>query len=368
MKRAIFLIAAIFALAGCEEEEATVETSVRGLKTHLVAKTESASIRRFPAVLEPSEIATLSFEVGGKLQDISLDVGQSVKAGDILAALDPSSLQLQVDTARAALAQAQSSAGNAQANFERQTELLERGVTTKVAVDEARTNAETAEASLTQVRKSLETAEQNLGKSELIAPFEGIVNAVEVESYATVAIGAPIASIYPSDNFKIAFSVNFDTVSRLVVGKPATIRLADRPNITLDAVVSEIGSRADAVSSFPIILQVNDSHPLLKAGMAVEAAIEFPLPAAEGFSIPLSAAIKDGEIGQVASPETLAKMGVFVFDPASSTVKRREVTVGGIRENALIVIDGLDEGDLIASAGVSFLREGQDVKLLDMGE
>jgi len=367
MKQTVFLMATIFALVGCKEE-AAVENSVRGLKTHLVEKTENASIRRFPAILEPSKIATLSFEVGGKLQEISLGIGQSVSAGDVLAVLDPSSLQLQVDAAGAALAQAQSSAGNAQANFERQTALLERGATTKVAVDDARTNAETANANLTQARTSLETAEQNLGKSELIAPFDGIVNAVEVESYTTVAVGSPIASIYPSDNFEIAFSVNFDTVNLLVVGKPATIRLADRPNIILDAVVSEIGSRADAVSSFPIILQVSDSHPLLKAGMAVEAAIEFPLPAAEGFSIPLSAAIMDGEIGQTASPNAPATLGVFVFDPASNTVMRREITIGGIRENALIVIDGLQEGDLIASAGVSFLREGQDVKLLDLGE
>jgi RND family efflux transporter MFP subunit len=367
MKRPIFLIVSLIALVGCKEE-AVVEKSVRGLKTHLVEKTESASVRRFPAVLEPSEIASLSFEVGGKLQEISLDVGQSVKAGDVLAVLDPSSLELQVDTARAGLAQAQSSAGNEHATFERQTELLERGVTTKVAVDDARTNAETAAAGLAQARKSLENAEQNLGKSSLLAPFDGIINAVEVESYATVSTGATIVSIYPSDNFEIAFSVNFDTVNRLVVGKPATIRLADRPSITLEAVVSEIGSRADAVSSFPIILQVNDSHPLLKAGMAVEATIEFPLPEAEGFSIPLSAAIKNGEIGQAASPDTPSKLGVFIFDPASNTVKRREITIGGIRENALIAIDGLEEGDLIASAGVSFLREGQDVKLLETGE
>ncbi len=368
MKRTIFLIATIIVLVGCKEEETAAEKSVRGLKTYLVAKTESTSIRRFPAVLEASEIALLSFEVGGKLQGISLDVGQNVKAGDILATLDPISLQLQLDSARAALAQAQSSADNAQATFVRQTALLERGVTTRVAVDDARTNAETAEASLAQARKFFETSQQNLGKSELVAPFDGIVNAIEIESYATVGVGAPIVSVYPSDSFEIAFSVNFDTVNRLVVGKLATVRLADRPDITLSAVVSEIGSRADAVSSFPIILQVNDSHPLLKAGMAVEAAIEFPLPAAEGFSLPLSAAIKDGELGQAASPDTPAKMSIFVFDPASSTVKRREVTIGGIRENALIVIEGLQEGDLVASAGVSFLRDGQDVKLLELGE
>lgn len=61
-------------------------------------------------------------------------------------------------------------------------------------------------------------------------------------------------------------------------------------------------------------------------------------------------------------------MSVYVFDPDTSRVARRDVTVGGIRENMIVVLDGLEEGDRIASAGVSFLKDGQEVRLLDAGE
>jgi RND family efflux transporter MFP subunit len=367
MKKVI-LIGLALSLPGCKEDAPEVEKMIRGLKTHEVAEVERVSLRKFPAVLEPSEIATLSFEVAGRVQELSLNVGQHVSQGEILARLDQVSLQLQVELAQASVSEARSAMQNALENYQRQQELFQRGATTRVVVDDARTQSEISVAGFDQAEKSLETAVNNLEKADLHAPFDGIVNSVEVESFTTVGVATPIAQIYPSDSFEVAFSVNFDTVNRLVVGKAATIRLADRPDITLDAVVSEIGSRADSVSSFPIVLELRQSNPLLKAGMAVEAAIEFALPAAEGYTIPLTAIINDGKGGQRSGPDQLSVLGVYVFDPPTSTVKRREVTVAGVSGNALIVIAGLQIGDRVASAGVSFLHDGQEVKLLGNGE
>ena len=102
--------------------------------------------------------------------------------------------------------------------------------------------------------------------------------------------------------------------------------------------------------------------------MAVEVAIEFDLPKERGYPAPLSVVIGDGKSGQPASGGQVSTVGVFVYDPATSTVRRRDVTVGGIRENEIILIDGVQPGDRLASAGVSFLREGQEVKLLANGE
>lgn len=359
--RFAILLAVSFALVACDEEETEAETLVRGLKTHLVSKSEDSSERRFPAVLEASELTPISFEVGGKLGHMGLAVGQRLSAGDEIARLDQTSLELQVETAEAAVDQAEAAARNAQSTYERQQQLLERGSTTQVAVDDALTQVETTSASLVQAQRSFDSAVENLGKAVLTAPFDAIVSSVEVQSFASVSVGAPIATIYPENSFEVAFSVSFDTVNQLVVGKEALVRLADRPDIELAAVVTEIGSRADAVSSFPIVLELRDQHPLLKAGMAVEASLRFPLPAAEGFTIPLTAAILDGASGQPGN----GNVPIYVFDPASSTVKRREVQVGGISENSIIVIDGLSEGDRIASAGVSFLQDGQQVKLLE---
>ena len=358
MKRIIMLSLAALALAACREEEEEADAPVRGLKTHLVTATRNVEVRRFPAVLEPSELSSLSFEIAGALGEVTLAVGQKVEAGETLATLDRTSLELQVASAQAAVDQAQSNARNADDTLERQESLLEKGTVTRVAVDQAQVQADSATAQLVQAQRSLDTAQENLGKADLIAPFDGIVSSVQATSFTTIGAGSPVATLYPADSFEVSFSVNFDTVGRLVVGTPAAIRLADSPDISLEAVVSEIGARADAVSSFPVVLSLNEAHPIIKAGMAVEASFDLPAPQETGFAIPLSAVIRDGE-------GTEDRMGVFVFDPGTSSVTRRGVTVGGISENAIVVLEGLQEGDRIASAGVSFLKEGQQVRLLD---
>lgn len=337
---------------------------VRGLKAYEIAEVERTSVRRFPGVLEPSELNVLSFEIGGTLKAFDLDVGQRISEGDIVARLDEVSLEIQVQNAEAGVAQARAAAENASDTLKRQEELLEKGATTRVSVDNARTEVQSTAAALEQAEQALASSREDLGRATLVAPFDGVVNSVEATSFATVSAGSPIASVYSPNSFTVSFSVNFDTVDRLVIGKKATVRLADRPDIVLGATVSEIGSRADAVSSFPIVLELDDTHPLLKAGMAVEATIEFELPREEGYPVPLSVVIRDGESGEPQQEDGLNRIGVFLYDPQTSTVKRREVTVGGIRENKIILLDGVKPGDLLAAAGVSFLTDGQEVKLL----
>lgn len=361
--KAILIFCAGLPLVACKEEP-QVQKLVRGLKAYEIAEVERTRVRRFPGVLEPSELIALSFELGGTLQALDLDVGQTVAKGDVVARLDEASLELQVENAEAGVAQARAAAENAEDTLVRLQELLERGATTQVTVDDARTSAQSAEAALDQAEKSLASARTDLKKATLKAPFDGVVNSVDATSYQTVSAGTPIASIYAPDSFTVSFSVSFDTVDQLVVGKKARVRLADRPDIELPATVSEIGSRADAVSSFPIVLELDEGHPLLKAGMAVETAIEFPLPKEQGFPAPLSALIRDGRIETLDAENGVSQASVFVFDAKTSTVKRRKVSIGGIRENQIIILDGVEPGDLLAAAGVSFLTDGQEVALL----
>ena len=110
------------------------------------------------------------------------------------------------------------------------------------------------------------------------------------------------------------------------------------------------------------------TDPALKAGMAVEASIEFTVPTGQGYLMPLTVLPLYGNIEPDTNAQEPGKTNVFVYDPDTETVVSRNVTVAGVRENRLIVVDGLKAGDRVASAGVSFLREGQKVKLLPDSE
>ena len=359
---------AILPLAACGDSGAnktTAETAVRGLKTILIEEQQKQSVRRYPSVLQPSEITTLSFEIAGRLGENNLKVGQRIKAGETLVQLDRRSLELSVATAQAALDQAKPAADNAVANLKRREELFKKRVTTQAALDDARAEAKAAMARVEEATKQLDSAKENLSKTELKAPYDGIINSVSAESFATVGAGTAIATIYSAEKFEAKFSVNYDINSKMAVGKPVKIRLADNPAISLNGFVSELGSRADTVSSFPVVVRLKETNPELKAGMAVEVSMLFQVTAGDGFGVPLTALLNDKKINSSGDPNERLDATVYLFDPATSTVKRHPVKVGGIRENEVIIVDGLKIGDRVASAGVSFLREGQKVKLLE---
>lgn len=371
------IVLCLLGLSGCDEPAETAsEPVVRGLKTVLVSASAKTTRRHFPSVVEPADITRLSFEVGGQLTAVDLTVGQRVKAGDTLLTIDPKSLQLQYETSQAALVQAESSARNAAEDFKRKDELFQKRVIARAAVSEARTAMETTAAQVVQAQRQLDLAEDNLTKAALKAPFDGIISNVEVQSFANVAPGNAALGLYKDDAYEVAFSVPFEVVNEIAVGKPAVLRLADDPGTVLDGRVSELGSRADQVSAFPVVVSLDEIHPQMKAGMAIEVMLEFPVIGAEdGFLMPLSIVSLDAiqsVSGQSASGRgTKPGQGVadvFVFDEASSTVKRRRIQIGGVRENALLVVQGLSEGEQVASAGVSFLRDGQTVKLLQSAE
>ncbi len=371
MKKILWVLLLGLSLSACKEDETdTTETDapVRGLKTVLIEDVERATVRRFPSVLQPASVSALSFEVAGKLKELTLDVGQRVNKGDVIAELDPTVLELNVENARAGLAASVASAKNAAEDYDRQVKLLASGTVTKVTVDNARTQAQTSAAQVTQAEKTLAKAEDDLTKTVLRAPYDGIVNSLEAESFATVGVASVIATVYATDAFEVSFSVNYEVVNLLTVGKRARVRLADNPRVVLDAVVSELGSRADTVSSFPVVVTLTQSDAQIKAGMAVEVTLEFAVANGQGYRLPISAAIKKGQIERKDQLDDPSLMGVYVYDPDTSTVKVRMVMVAGVRENSLLIVDGLQAGERVASAGVSFLRDGQKVKLLDDSE
>ncbi len=367
MQRSWLALFFVLGLAACTEDEVAttdIEKPIRGVKTHLIEDVERNTVRRFPSVLQPATVSSLSFEVSGKLKELSLKVGETVMRGDVIAEIDPTTLELRVQNNQAALKLTQATAEDAAEDLGRMETLLTSGAVSKTSVDDARTKAMTTAAQVTQAEKNLASAEKDLSRTTLRAPFDGIINTLEGESFATVGAGAPIATIYAANAFEVSFSVNYEVANLLTIGKSAQVRLADDPTEVLSAVVSELGSRANTVSSFPVVVTLTDDNPMIKAGMAAEISLEFKVASGHGFTLPASAAIKQGKIERRERLTDPSPLMVYVFDPDTSTVKRRVVMIAGVRENSLLVVEGLEAGERVAVAGVSFLHDGQRVKLL----
>ncbi|WP_157676266.1 efflux RND transporter periplasmic adaptor subunit [Afipia sp. GAS231] len=354
----------VFGLQACSGKDPEVtEQPVRGLRAFKVGTKAESRVRRFPTVLQPADVSSLSFEITGQLKAVTLAVGQKVQLGDLLAEIDSRSLQSQVDQASAGVQQAQAQLDNAEGDFRRKEDLLGKGVTTQAIFDQSKATLLTARAQFDQAKRQLELAEHNLDRSKLVAPFSGTIARVEVKSFAQVSAGQPIVTLYSDDRFEMSFLIPSPTFQTLKVGQPVTVKVADMPDLSLKGEIKELGSKAEQVSAFPVVVRLEDRVAGLNAGMSVEVAIQEPLIGVEsGFLLPLSV------IAPEAGKELEGAATVFVYNGASSTVNKRKVTVGGVRDNRLIVTEGLGAGDIVAAAGVSYLLDGQKVKLLPVVE
>jgi RND family efflux transporter MFP subunit len=353
-----------FGLQGCSEKKQEAnEQPVRGLRAYKVAAKTESRVRRFPSVLQPADVSSLSFEIAGQLKAVTLTVGQKVQLGDVLAEIDPRSLQTQVDQASAGVQQAQAQLDNAEADFRRKEELLKRGVSTQAVFDQSKATQLSSRAQLDQAQRQLELADHNLGRSKLLAPFAGTIARVDIKSFAQVAAGQPMITLYSDDRFEMSFLVPSPTFQSLTVGQVVDVNVADMPDHSLKGEINELGSKAEQVSAFPVVVRLENSVPGLNAGMSVEVTIEEPLIGGRsGFLVPLSVLAPEG------GKELQGTGTVFLYDSGSSTVKKHNITLGGVRDNRLVVTEGLGSGDIVASAGVSYLADGQKVKLLPLQE
>lgn len=357
------LVVLLLALAGCSNDAIELNEPVRGLRAYKVVESTHSLERRYPSVVQPHDETRLAFEVGGQLQKVDLDEGQSVHSGEVLIKLDPSTFQLHVQESEAGLAQATAAHRNASANFVRQSELWQRGVIPRSDFDDAEAAVDTARAQLNQATKRLEISMDNLAKTELKAPFDGVIASVEVSSYATVPPGQMTLTLYAENAFETEFTVPSSVVNSLGVGMPVKVLIADIPGVEISGQVTELGSRAAEVSAFPVVVLLDRESVNIKAGMSAEVVIDVALPKKfEGFLIPISCFVFNNVIG-LSSDRT--GIPVFVYDPDTGTVRERKVDVISVRGNMVIVHAGLKVGDLVASAGVSYLHDGQAVKLLE---
>jgi RND family efflux transporter MFP subunit len=175
----LFLTFLIF-LSAFSENNIELDEPTRGLRAFKVENSTQSVERRYPSVVKPHNETRLAFEVGGQLQNVDLNEGQTVRSGEVLLRLDPRTFQLHAQESKAGLDQATAAYRNVSANFERQAELWDKRVIPRSGFDDAKAAVNTARAQLEQAKKRVEIAQDNLSKTELKAPFDGTVAKVKV--------------------------------------------------------------------------------------------------------------------------------------------------------------------------------------------
>ncbi|MAK44667.1 MULTISPECIES: efflux RND transporter periplasmic adaptor subunit [unclassified Spongiibacter] len=363
MPKLFFAVVISALLIGCAKPADNREMPPRGLKVYQVMDSAKMVQRRFPSVLAAHDETQLSFDIGGQLGQVELQEGQRVARGELLLQLDTARIALHRQDAKAALAQAQAGYQNARSNFTRHEAMWQQRVIPRARYDDAEAALATAAAQLERAEQGLALAEENLRKSALRAPFDGIVANVRAKAFATVAAGQTLLTLYSENAFEVAFSVPSSVINSMSVGQAVAVQMAELGDVQFEGQISEVGSRAASVSAFPVVAVLDAVPQTLRVGMSAEVIADIALPADyRGFLLPLNCLVFDNASRLTAKHfEAL----VYVYDAASQSVVARPVTVSEVRGNEVIVSKGLSAGDRVAAAGVSYLRDGMKVKLLE---
>lgn len=345
-------------LGACGKEEVEPVASVRAVKTVVISDMASAQVRKFPGTIEAVDSSTISFEVDGIIQSISIDVGDKFRKGDVLAVLDKMPFELAVESAKATLSRAVAQLEEKKSAYEREQRIQaeDPGATTQKAVDQARAAYESQIQNVSYNRSQLDLAERNLVNTELRGPFDGTVAARYVEPSEVATRGQHILEVYAEGAMRIAVSVPEQIIERVRSGVEGTVTLANRPDEPYVAVVSDVGSAASTANAFPVKALIVNDDQRVRPGMTAELQLNFVAEGQpSGYLIPLQALL----------PGTDSEdRNVFLFDTATSTIQKTEVSTRGIQGNRVIVTKGVSPGDILVVAGVPFLADGQEVTLM----
>jgi RND family efflux transporter MFP subunit len=327
---------------------------VRAVRTWVVGTAPAQAQLEFAAEVRPRVESRLGFRVQGKLVERPAQVGQTVRAGQLLARLDPQDLKLGQEAARAALAAAQAQLDVAESEFKRFVTLREQGFISGAELERREAGVKSARAAVEQARAQLNVQTNQSGYSSLVADASGVITAVEAEPGSVVATGATVLRLAHDGPRDAWFSVPEDRVAalRAMQGRSGLlkVRLWGADTRTWPATVREIAAAADPATRTFLVKADLGPAPV---ALGQTATVMVPGPVAPAALIlPLTALF-----------EHQGKTQVWVLDRTSMAVQMRAVQPLAPQGNQIIIASGLQPGETIVTAGVHTLSPGQKVTL-----
>jgi len=361
------LIAMLGIVAACtpDTNATTAQTPVRPIAWAEVQPSDAAVTRRFFGILQPVQSAPLSFEIGGQVDRVDVDIGQHVARGDALATLDQETTLLELDQRISEATEADALLAEARNALDRNRRLLEGGWVSDAAFDDAQLAVESAQSRAQVAQARLARARTTLRDTRLLAPYGGTISLRAVEPSQHVSAGQTVLEIHgDGGGFEVVVSVPETLVSELHPGSEHQVDIAAIDAAGLTGTVREIGTQSEAANAYRVTLSLEDADASLRSGMTATVRLQLIGPSAEEAT--------------AVSPETLIPASGFiagngdgffayVYDPDTRRLARRDVVIRDVTGDMAIVTGGLAPGEIIATAGLSFLADDLEVRLLGEG-
>ena len=346
-------------LSGCDRQDQQTGSTerLRPVRWQEVTLAPANTTRTFSGVVKGDHDALLSFHVPGTILALHVEVGDRTSKGQVLAELNAEDYELKVKRAQAALTGARTRAQNATAKYKRLLTLHGTQNVSQEALEIARTSAQNLRAEVESVEKDLQLAKRQLVYTKLTSPGSCSVAEIHSELNEYVRPVDGVIRVVCGSGFEVDVAVPEHFIHRVEVGAPVTVIIESFQDSPIQGVVEDVGVASNhTVSTFPVTVRLLESIPRLRLGMSALAVFSVTaMSEGTGILVPASAVLGDHD-------------GPFVFvlegqDATVALVRRRLVTLGAPTSEGLQIIDGLQPGERVVTAGTRWLEDGQRVSL-----
>ncbi|HBR2113634.1 TPA: efflux RND transporter periplasmic adaptor subunit [Klebsiella quasipneumoniae subsp. similipneumoniae] len=338
----------IFLLPGCGDNHGNKTVPVRTVRYVVVGSAQTLPALERTGEIHAHDETILSFRTGGRIVTRSVDIGDWVNAGQLLATLENTTSQNQLDGAQADYEGAKASAQVAALNVSRMQKLMPTGAIARTQLDNARADWLVARARLKNSESALRNARENLGWTRLIAPQSGMITEVSASAGQVVTGGQSVLTLATGEARDVVFDIAKPDAIPPQEQAGLRVSLLSDPSVQASAALRDISPQADPQTRTWRVRATLQNPPL---AMALGASVTVTLPATgpHGYALPASALSRVGD-----------KPAVYVINPQSQA-QLRVVVPAYYTATSVIISGGLEPGDRVITAGVSKLRSGEPV-------
>lgn len=334
-------------ISGCGSEKQSEDTSLK-VRTITIGEESGTTSAGYSGTIHNKTETNLAFQIGGRVINKFVNVGDVVQAGQVIAQINGSDTAAQVQNAEGAVKAAQSAYELAETNAKRYRELYAQQAISKLQLDQAENQLNATSAQLQQAQASLNLSSNQNSYTNLTAPDTGIITAFNIEAGQVVAAGQSVGTLAAGHDPEAVIALPEQELTKVHVGSPANITFWALPDVTVQGVVREISPVPDPVArTYTVKIALQNPPKEVQLGMTVNANLS--TTDSTNISIPLTALVKDSN----------GNNAVYIIrDKKAHLVP---IKTGEFGKNSVIVTSGLAKGDIVITAGTQQLQEGTAV-------
>ncbi|MDQ3564115.1 MAG: efflux RND transporter periplasmic adaptor subunit [Pseudomonadota bacterium] len=339
---------------GCTPQDKPSQQVSRPVKVVRIGDEAAAGVMSFAGEVRARYETILAFRVSGKMIDRHVEVGDRVRKGQRVARLDSTDYRLGTEALKAQLNSAQAERDFARDDLMRYRELLNQRVISPAEFDRHDTAYTTARERVVTLEAQLSQATNQLQYTDLLADRDGVVTGLEVETGQVVTAGQPVIKLARLDEKEIHIDVPEQRVAGIDLHQKVSVTLWADGDRRYTARIREIAAAADPTSrTYRVKATLLERQDEARLGMT--ATVWIPVTTSPRITVPFSA---------VFTPQNEpGRPRVWLVEEGGSTVKSVPVRLGEPLDGERIVVAGVVSGQLVVSAGVQRLAEGQAVRL-----